>query len=170
MRTLIASLLLLIPALPLSAQAAGEGEIITETAYVLPVFQDLPSSQQREVTRQGTPETYEEARRDSRFVLRKLRYRSDGLQVVAYLYAPASPGNERRPAIVYNRGSWVMGDQAPALAPVFHRLASAGFVAGEGHTLDGRGEERDRMAIEWFRRHMQAPQGPASGSASGSER
>jgi dipeptidyl aminopeptidase/acylaminoacyl peptidase len=328
-KTWIASLLFLISIAPLSAQPAGDGEIVAETPpYVLPAFQDLPSSLQREVTRQERPETYEEVRRDARFSLRKLKYRSDGLQVVAYLYAPASPGVERRPAIVFNRGSWVASDQAPVLAPLFHRLASAGFVvlapqyrgsdggegrdemggadvadvmnavrlirslpfvdgenvflygssrggmmtyqairdgvevraaatvgaftdleatmagdsrsrdaapqiwpdlasrraeiaerrsalrwadrltvpllilhggndrqisprqsldlalrlqelgrpyelhvvAGEGHTLDGRVEERERMVVEWFRRHMQSPQGPASGSASGSER
>src|SRR5262245_22895848 len=146
-RTLAALLLTLCPAPAALADPAparpADGEIVADVPYTLAPFSQLPEALQREVRRQATAESYEEARSDSRFVLRKLRYGSDGLKVTAYLYRPASPGPGRLPAVIYCRGSYVAGDEAPALAPIFHRLAAAGFVVvapqyrgsdgGEGH-------------------------------------
>ena len=127
-----------------TAAAPVGGTIVSEVPYSLPAFDLLPAGQQREVTRHGTREAYEEARQDRRFSLRKVRYLSDGLKVTAYLYEPAEPGTGRRPAIVFNRGSWVAEDQAPALTPIFHRLAAEGFVvvAPQYRGSDG-GEGKD---------------------------
>jgi dipeptidyl aminopeptidase/acylaminoacyl peptidase len=131
----------------------ADGEIVADVPYAPAPFSQLPEALQKEVRRQATPEAYEATRSDSRFVLRKLRYGSDGLQVVAYLYRPASPGPGRMPAVIYCRGSYVAGDQAPVLAPVFHRLAAAGFVVvapqyrgsdgGEGHDDMGGADVHD---------------------------
>lgn len=129
-----------------TAAAPAGGTIVGEVPYSLPAFDQLPAGLQREVTRQASREEYEEARQDRRFSLRKVRYLSDGLKVTAYLYEPAEPGSGRRPAVVFNRGSWVAEDQAPVLAPIFRRLAAAGFVvvAPQYRGSDG-GEGKDEM-------------------------
>jgi dipeptidyl aminopeptidase/acylaminoacyl peptidase len=156
---ILTSILTSIPAAPAAAQPAtnaprpADGEIVADLPYAPPPFAQLPEAMQREVGRQGSPEDYEAARGDARFGLRKLTYGSDGLRVTAYLYRPATPGPGRLPAVVYNRGSWVLGDQAPVLLPIFHRLASAGFVViapqyrgsdgGEGHDEMGGADVND---------------------------
>src|SRR5687767_10577133 len=83
---------------------------------------------------------------DSGYVLEKIRYRSDGLAVIAYFYHSRSSEATKRPVIVFNRGSYVRKDIAPELIPMFHRLATAGFtvVAPMYRGSDG-GEGRDEM-------------------------
>ncbi len=96
--------------------------------YRLPPFDSLTSTQQRELRRYSTADEYDWTRRDGRFTLEKVRYRSGNLTVVAYLYTPSENRSHRLPAIIYNRGSYIAGDLAPVLAPLFHRLGQAGFV------------------------------------------
>lgn len=83
---------------------------------------------------------------DSGYVLEKIRYRSDGLAVIAYYYHSRNVETTKRPVIIYNRGSYVRADIAPELLPMFHRLATAGFaiVAPMYRGSDG-GEGRDEM-------------------------
>jgi dipeptidyl aminopeptidase/acylaminoacyl peptidase len=72
---------------------------------------------------------YEQARSDRAFVLERLTYRSDDLDVFAYLYRPASPPKDRRlPVVVFNRGSYVRDEFAPEILMPAYRLARAGFV------------------------------------------
>lgn len=125
--------------------AATDGQIVSRTAHRMVPFDSLAADHQRSLTRQGEKDAYERVRRDASFTLSRLRYRSDGLEVVAYLAAPAA-GTARLPVVIFNRGSYVMGDQAPVLAPLLHRLASSGFVvvAPQYRGSDG-GEGRDEM-------------------------
>jgi dipeptidyl aminopeptidase/acylaminoacyl peptidase len=83
---------------------------------------------------------------NSNYVLEKIRYRSDGLGVIAYFYHPKKSEGTKRPVIVFNRGSYVRGDIVPELLPMFHRLGQAGFavVAPMYRGSDG-GEGRDEM-------------------------
>ena len=63
----------------------------------------------------------------SGFVCERLTYQSDGLPVIAYLYrAREAPANA--PLILFNRGSYIVKDQAPILLPMLQRLAAEGFV------------------------------------------
>ena len=70
---------------------------------------------------------YDKARADTRFELLKLTYRSDDLPVVAFVYRPKAAG-DKRPVVVYNRGSYVRQGAARELLVPLHRLADAGFV------------------------------------------
>lgn len=70
---------------------------------------------------------YEAARTDTRFQMLRVTYTSDGLPVIAFIYRP-SMAADQRPAIVYNRGSYVRQNAARELLVPFHRLAEAGFV------------------------------------------
>jgi dipeptidyl aminopeptidase/acylaminoacyl peptidase len=116
------------------------------TSYSLPAFDSLTQTQQRELRRYSTSEEYEQTRRDTRFRLEKVRYQSGGLKVIAYLYTPTQNRSRLLPAIIYNRGSYVAGDLAPAFAPLFRRLGQAGFVvlAPQYRGSDG-GEGVDEM-------------------------
>ncbi len=74
-----------------------------------------------------TPEAYAEAMNDKRFVMERITYESDGLQVYAYLYRPAEPKG-KMPVIVFNRGSYVRDDFSPEVLMPAHRLAQQGYL------------------------------------------
>jgi dipeptidyl aminopeptidase/acylaminoacyl peptidase len=139
---LVLPLLALLLSLPAVAAPAPYEEI----HYSLPAFSTLAARQRKDVLRGSAEQQYEQMRQDARFRLEKIRYRSDGLSVVAYLFGPAKPGGAKRPVVVYNRGSWVSGDEAPALLGVMYRLADAGFevIAPQYRGSDG-GEGRDEL-------------------------
>ena len=126
------------------APARAAAPAVRERAYLLPAYDSLSAGLRREVDHVTTRAEYERFAADRRYVLRKLEYPSDSLRVVAYEYGPAT--TERAPVIVYCRGSWVAGDLAPALLPVFHRLAEAGYrvLAPQYRGSDG-GEGTDDM-------------------------
>ena len=103
----------------------------------------------RAIERYSTLPEYEAARRDRRFELRRWRYRSDSLAVVAYAYRrkPVAGGRpQRRPAVIYCRGSYLQDGMSPASIVVLYRLAEAGFfpVAPQYRGSEG-GEGRDEM-------------------------
>ncbi|MEO8055490.1 MAG: hypothetical protein ABI768_10055 [Acidobacteriota bacterium] len=58
-----------------------------------------------------------------------MTYRSDDLQVFAYLYRPREPQKGRRlPVVVFNRGSYVRDDFAPEVLMPGNRLGRQGFL------------------------------------------
>ena len=97
-------------------------EPIVVEAVQLPDYEAV-----RGIRRYATPDEYNETRADQRFRLERMTYTSDGLRVSAYVYRPAR-ATDRLPVIVFNRGSWVVKDQAPALLTMFRRLGNAGFL------------------------------------------
>jgi acetyl esterase/lipase len=115
---------------------ALDGDLLDERRYRLPAFDSLTADQLRELSRSTTRDAYERVRRDARFTLR----------VVAYVYGRGRTGAPSTPVVIYNKGSYVTGDQAPVLAPMFRRLAGAGFlvVAPQYRGSDG-GEGHDEM-------------------------
>lgn len=136
-------LVLLAAAAPAPAPATQETVLIERSLYIAPSWADATEGTDTE-TRYATHDEYVAAAGDDRYLLEKLRYRSDGLVVVAYLYRPRDEG--KHPVVVFNRGSYVRGDIAPELLPMFHRLALAGFavVAPMYRGSDG-GEGRDEL-------------------------
>jgi dipeptidyl aminopeptidase/acylaminoacyl peptidase len=76
-----------------------------------------------------TPAEYAAAVADRRFVMERLTYRSDDLDVYAYLYRPAKPPrNAKMPVVVFNRGSYVRDDFAPEVLMPGRRLAEQGYL------------------------------------------
>lgn len=61
------------------------------------------------------------------FELAKVTYKSDGLDVVAFVYAPAK-STAKLPVIVYNRGSYIRNNTTKDLMPMYERLGAAGFI------------------------------------------
>jgi dipeptidyl aminopeptidase/acylaminoacyl peptidase len=146
--------------LPAQGQAphaidANGGLVLERKAYAFPTFEKAVETTM--VEDYATKEAYERAVNDRRYVFQKLKYMSDGLKVVAYLYQPARIEGGKLPAIIFNRGSAVRGDIAPELVTFFHRLASEGFVVlapmyrqsdgGEGLDEVGGADINDLMNV-----------------------
>jgi dipeptidyl aminopeptidase/acylaminoacyl peptidase len=126
------------------ATAAQDGTRLEQEKYQFPSYEKaLQTTSIRDVT---SKEEYERAIRDTNFEFQRLKYMSDGLRVTAYLYKPTRLSDRKLPAIIFNRGSLIVGDIAPELVSSFHRLASEGFVvlAPLYRQSDG-GEGRDEM-------------------------
>ncbi len=109
-----------------TALALEDGTIVERKAYQFPSYEQ--AVQNTDVERYADKVTYEAAVNDRRFEFQKLKYLSDGLKVVAYLYKPTQTNGRKLPTIIFNRPSAVRSDIAPELIPWFHRLASEGFV------------------------------------------
>ena len=139
-------LILLLFIVPDTAEAADskDGAIVERQTYQFPSYEKaLQTTSIRDIT---SKEEYERAIRDTNFEFKRLKYMSDGLKVTAYLYKPTRVSSSKLPAIIFNRGSLVVGDVAPELVSSFRRLASEGFVvlAPMYRQSDG-GEGRDEM-------------------------
>ena len=107
---------------------------------------DIPPYQvTKGIERYASREEFEAAANDPRFLLEKLAYRSGNLKVFAYLYTPVHVAG-RRPAVIFNRGSFVRDEFAAELLTVFHRFAEAGFVViAPMYRQSGGGEGKDEM-------------------------
>jgi dipeptidyl aminopeptidase/acylaminoacyl peptidase len=76
-----------------------------------------------------TAAEYARAVGDRAFVMERLTYRSDDLELYAYLYRPAAPPKGKRlPVVVFNRGSYVRDDFSPEVLMLGNRLAREGYV------------------------------------------
>jgi dipeptidyl aminopeptidase/acylaminoacyl peptidase len=76
-----------------------------------------------------TAADYTRAAGDRTFVMERVTYRSDDLDVYAYLYRPATPPTGTRlPVVVFNRGSYVRADFSPEVLMLGNRLARQGYL------------------------------------------
>jgi dipeptidyl aminopeptidase/acylaminoacyl peptidase len=76
-----------------------------------------------------TREEYARAIADHGFVMERVTYRSDDLEVFAYVYRPTFPQKGKRlPVVVFNRGSYVRDDFSPEVLMLGNRLARHGFL------------------------------------------
>ena len=107
--------------LPASLSAADLGAV----AVQLPPYESYKGIERYA----PTPRAYREAAADKRFLLERISYRSDGLNVFAYLYRPnPAPRGKKLPVIIFNRGSYIRDDFSPEVLMPAHRLAQHGFV------------------------------------------
>jgi dipeptidyl aminopeptidase/acylaminoacyl peptidase len=122
-----------------------DGALVESHGYAFPSYEKAVQAAD-ELKTYVSKEQYDSAVNDGNFEFKKLTYLSDGLKVIAYLYAPVRVSGRKFPAIVFNRGSTVRGDIAPELVSFFHRLAAEGFVilAPMYRQSDG-GEGRDEV-------------------------
>jgi len=92
---------------------------------VFPAYEDYPGI----AFYAPTAAEYGRAVGDRAFVMERVTYRSDGLDVYTYLYRPADPPRDRRlPVVVFNRGSYVRDDFAPEVLMPANRLAREGYL------------------------------------------
>ncbi len=139
-----------------SAFAQQEGRIIDRSVYSFPSWDSAKETTSIE-KRYATKDEYVSAVKDGQYVFEKIRYNSDDIEVVAYFYGPKKISKAKRPVIVFNRGSYIRGDIAPELLPMFHRLAKAGFTivapmyrgsdGAKGHDEMGGADLNDLMNV-----------------------
>jgi dipeptidyl aminopeptidase/acylaminoacyl peptidase len=114
------------------SQTSSAGDVLNTERLTLPSFADLAAGPRSPTEAESCcsaadMKVYERARTDSRFEMLRVTYTSDGLPVVAFIYKPSAAG-DKRPVVVYNRGSYVRQNAARELLVTFHRLADAGFL------------------------------------------
>ena len=114
------------PSLQAADQSAKPGPAIREVRpLAIPAYESYP----RLKFYAPDPAEYARAAGDRAFVMERVTYRSDGLDVFAYLYRPASPPKDRKlPVVVFNRGSYVRDEFVPEILMPAYRLAQAGFL------------------------------------------
>ena len=113
---------------------------------MLPAYDQIPAALQRAYER----ETVERIENSPDLELIRIRYMSDGLKVVGFIYKPKLTDGKRFPAVIWNRGG--VGDDAKISNANFqdiyemHRYAAEGFVvlASQYRGTDG-GEGRDEV-------------------------
>jgi dipeptidyl aminopeptidase/acylaminoacyl peptidase len=137
------------------AKAQPGGTLLEQSPYRFPTYQEAVKT--TDVEQETDKSIYENAVNDARFEFLRLKYASDGLKVVAYLYRPKQIEAHKFPTIVFNRPSAIRGDIAPELLPLFHRLADEGFVViapllrqsagGEGRDEIGGADLHDVMNV-----------------------
>jgi len=107
----------------LLAQNADDGKILEREKYQFAPFERVQG-----LEKIFSKQEYETAVNDPAFEMERLKYSSDGLQVVAYLYKPKDTKSKKYPTIIFNRGGYIRDNMGYELAPFFHRLALEGFV------------------------------------------
>ncbi|HKQ51432.1 MAG TPA: prolyl oligopeptidase family serine peptidase [Pyrinomonadaceae bacterium] len=148
----IAALLLLLCACgsPALAQtgtmAQADGTLIESAPYQLPAHEQLPDNFKAAYAK----EAVERMRNSADLELLKIKYLSDGLKVVGFIYKPRRTEGQRLPAIIFNRGGLADGAIGPQnfnYLYEMHRYASEGFVviASQYRGADGS-EGRDEVA------------------------
>ena len=111
---------------PSTAIAQENGSIIERNTYQFPSYEKAVEA--TDVERYTDRTAYQTAVEDNRFEFQKLKYMSDGLKVVTYLYKPKHSDGRKFPTIIFNRPSVVRGDIAPELISFCQRFAAEGFV------------------------------------------
>ncbi|HEY0376221.1 MAG TPA: prolyl oligopeptidase family serine peptidase [Pyrinomonadaceae bacterium] len=130
----------------MDASAKADGAIIESAPYALPAYEQLP-----EGARSAYPkEAVESVRSSADLELLKIKYVSDGLRIVGFIYKPKRTEGRRLPAIIFNRGGLADGAIGPQnfnYLYEMHRYASEGFVviASQYRGTDGS-EGRDEVA------------------------
>lgn len=140
---------------------AGDGALVGVRPYSFPAYEEAYGytridGSQDAIGKYWSAEEYERAVTDERFEFKKLVYKSDDLNVLAYVYKPRKT-DAALPVIIFNRGSGVHKDVAPVLVPYFHRLAVEGFVViapmyrqtdgGEGLDANGGDDVNDLLNL-----------------------
>ncbi len=126
--------------------AKADGAIIESAPYSLPTYEQLPEAARAAYTK----EAIESVRSSTDLELLKIRYVSDGLKIVGFIYKPRQTEGRKLPAIIFNRGGLADGAIGPRnfnYLYEMHRYASEGFVviASQYRGTDGS-EGKDEVA------------------------
>ena len=99
----------------------------------------------RNIDDYATAEAYRAAVADPAFVMERVTYPSDGLEVYAYVYRPVAP-TKRMPVIIFNRGSYTWPSFSAELVTMAHRLGQRGYlVIAPMYRGSGGAQGRDEM-------------------------
>lgn len=71
---------------------------------------------------------YDKAVSNSKFIVEKVYYLSDGLKVTAFIARTGNINNKKFPVVIFNRGSYIRNDIAFVHAPLFEKFVDSGFI------------------------------------------
>lgn len=126
---LLASLLLCACGASAQTPAAADtnGKIIEQAPYQLPAYDQLPDRFKRTYSR----ETVEQIKNDSQLELWRVKYLSDGLKIVGFIYKPKTTNEKKLPTVIFNHGglaNGLIGTENYNYLYEMHRYAAEGFV------------------------------------------
>lgn len=119
------------------ALAVGQnGIILSRETITFPKFSEAPSIQWY-----YDSAAYTTALEDKAVSIEKIFYRSDDLKVAAYVCTPTATSQQKKPVIIFNRGSMIRNDIGYVYVPMFKKLVHAGFIVIAPALRESEGSE-----------------------------
>jgi dienelactone hydrolase len=110
-----------------NAAASKNGSIVEQAPYPLPAYEQLSDDFKDFYTK----EAVERVRNSSALELLRIKYMSDGLKIVGFIYKPKQTAGKKLPVIIFNRGGLpdeTIGPENFNYIYEMHRYASEGFI------------------------------------------
>lgn len=146
---LLLVLLLAFPSVALSQTnnaAKTDGSIIEQLPYQLPAYEQLSEDFKSFYSK----ESVERIRTSPDLELLKIKYMSDGLKIVGFIYKPRQTAGRKFPVIIFNRGGLsdeTIGPENYNYIYEMHRYASEGFIVlASQYRGAGGSEGKDEVA------------------------
>jgi dienelactone hydrolase len=148
--TVLAALLLLLCARSAQAQtseaAKADGSIIEQATFALPVYEQLPERFRNAYSKDAV----ERIRNNPDLELLKIKYMSDGLKIVGFIYKPRQTAGRKFPVLIFNRGGLsdeTIGPENFRYIYEMHRYAAEGFIVlASQYRGAGGSEGKDEIA------------------------
>ena len=122
------------------------GKIIEQAPYPLPRHEELPDESRRTYSKV----TVERIRNSKDLEFLKIKYMSEGLKIVGFIYKPTQTHGKKLPVIIFNRGGLANGTIGPENFNYIYemnRYASEGFVVlASQYRGAGGSEGKDEVA------------------------
>jgi dienelactone hydrolase len=126
--------------------AKTDGSIIEQAPYPLPTYEQLADDFKRTYSK----EAVERIRNSADLELLKIKYMSDGLKIVGFIYKPKQTTGKKLPILIFNRGGLsdeTIGPENFNYIYEMHRYASEGFlVLASQYRGAGGSEGKDEVA------------------------
>ena len=147
LQALAAALLYSFGALAQTSDAGrADGSIVEQSSYAIPAYEQLADEFKRVYSR----EAVERIRKPTDLELIKIKYMSDRLRIVGFIYKPKQTEGKKLPAIIFNRGGLsdeTIGPENFNYIYEMHRYASEGFVVlASQYRGAGGSEGKDEVA------------------------
>jgi dienelactone hydrolase len=129
-----------------ASAAKANGSIVEQAPYALPAYEQLSDDFKSFYPK----EAVEKIRNSADLELLKIKYLSDGLKIVGFIYKPKQTEGKKLPVLVFNRGGLsdeTIGPENYNYLYEMHRYASEGFlVLASQYRGAGGSEGKDEVA------------------------
>ncbi len=126
--------------------AKTDGSIIEQLPYALPAYEQLSEDFKSIYSK----EAVERIRSSPDLELLKIKYMSDGLKIVGFIYKPKQTAGKKLPVVIFNRGGLsdeTIGPENYNYLYEMHRYASEGFIVlASQYRGAGGSEGKDEVA------------------------
>ncbi len=129
-----------------TSAAKTDGSIVEQLPYALPTYEQLSDDFKNFYSK----ESVERIRTSPDLELLKIKYMSDGLKIVGFIYKPKQTAGKKLPVVIFNRGGLsdeTIGPENYNYIYEMHRYASEGFlVLASQYRGAGGSEGKDEVA------------------------